>query len=103
MLRYAAITRQGNVSSLTAAQLEILTFQNNGLFCRIGHDNKGGFAGWFLDKVIVDAPSLGQRVVFPCGRWLDKGKDDGQLERELVPGVDTEEAYIPCKSLASTS
>ena len=65
--------------------------------CRIGHDNKGGFAGWFLDKVIMDAPSLGQRVVFPCGRWLDKDKDDGQLERELFPGVDTEEAYVPCE------
>ena len=45
----------------------------------------------------MDAPSLGQRVVFPCGRWLDKDKDDGQLERELFPGVDTEEAYVPCK------
>lgn len=67
--------------------------------CRIGHDNKGGFAGWFLDKVIVDAPSLGQQVVFPCGRWLDKDKDDGQLERELFPGVDTEKAYVPCKGI----
>ena len=67
--------------------------------CRIGHDNKGGFAGWFLDKVLVDAPSLGQRVVFPCGRWLDKDKDDGQLERELFPGLDTEEAYVPCKDI----
>lgn len=67
-------------------------------FCRIGHDNKGGFAGWFLDKVIIDVPSLGQRLVFPCGRWLDKRKDDGQLERELVPGVDAEESYTPCKS-----
>ena len=49
--------------------------------------------------MIVDAPSLGQRVVFPCGRWLDKDKDDGQLERELFPGVDTEEAYVPCKDV----
>lgn len=65
--------------------------------CRIGHDNKGGFAGWFLDKVLIDVPSLGQRLVFPCGRWFDKDKDDGQLERELLPGVDTEETYTPCK------
>lgn len=62
---------------------------------RIGHDNKGGFAGWFLDKVMIDVPSLGQRSVFPCGRWLDKNKDDGQLERELLPGTDTEETYTP--------
>ena len=47
----------------------------------------------------MDAPSLGQKVVFPCGRWLDKDKDDGQLERELLPGVDTEEAYSPCKGI----
>ena len=77
-------------------------FNNRSLF-RIGHDNKGGFAGWFLDKVIIDAPSLGQKVVFPCGRWLDKDKDDGQLERELLPGVDTEETYMPCKAIILTS
>jgi len=49
--------------------------------------------------VLIDVPSLGQRLVFPCGRWLDKDKDDGQLERELLPGVDTEETYTPCKHL----
>ncbi|CAB4019689.1 lipoxygenase homology domain-containing 1-like, partial [Paramuricea clavata] len=62
---------------------------------RIGHDNKGGFAGWFLDKVEIDSKSLGTRWVFPCGRWLDKGKDDGLLERELYPVEDAEQVYTP--------
>jgi hypothetical protein len=65
------------------------------LFDRIGHDNKGGFAGWFLDKVTIDVPSLGQNVVFPCGRWLDKAKDDGQLERELTIAGSTAQIYRP--------
>lgn len=27
----------------------------------------------------------GQEVFeFPCGRWLDKDKDDGQLSRDLI-------------------
>ena len=53
--------------------------------------------------MLIDVPSLGQRLVFPCGRWLDKGKDDGQLERELMPGVDTEETYTPCKQSCTLS
>ena len=83
--------------STTLDEYELHTFDDLFSFCRIGHDNKGGFAGWFLDKVMIDVPSLGQRSVFPCGRWLDKNKDDGQLERELLPGTDTEETYTPCK------
>lgn len=86
------------------AKLHLVVILNNlsrpldCFLCRIGHDNKGGFAGWYLDRVLIDVPSLGQRLVFPCGRWLDKDKDDGQLERELQPGVDTEEAYTPCEN-----
>lgn len=45
----------------------------------------GGSAGWFLDWVEVDAPSQGQRLRFPCGRWLDKGEDDGAIVRDLYP------------------
>ena len=66
-------------------------------YCRIGHDNKGGFAGWFLDKVHINVPSLGQKVTFPCGRWLDKDKDDRLLERELLPMQDSEQSYTPRK------
>ena len=52
---------------------------------RIGHDNKGGFAGWRLDNVEVESPSLGKRLRFPCDRWLDKKEDDGAIERDLFP------------------
>ena len=65
---------------------------------RIGHDNKGGFAGWFLDKVEIDSKSLGTRWVFPCGRWFDKGKDDGLLERDLYPVEDGEQVYTKRES-----
>lgn len=65
------------------------------IFLRISHDNKGGFAGWYLDRVEINVPSLGQKAVFPCGRWLDKSKDDGQLERELFPVEETHQHYKP--------
>ena len=51
---------------------------------RIGHDNK-------------DSKSLGTRWVFLCGRWFDKGKDDGLLERDLYPVEDDEQVYTKRK------
>nr|XP_019938128.1 PREDICTED: lipoxygenase homology domain-containing protein 1 isoform X2 [Paralichthys olivaceus] len=63
---------------------------------RIGHDNcGGGSAGWFLDWVEIDAPSLGQKLRFPCGRWLDKGEDDGAIIRDLFPNTLQTELYTP--------
>ncbi|KAJ7993944.1 hypothetical protein DPEC_G00259930 [Dallia pectoralis] len=62
---------------------------------RIGHDNSGGSPGWFLDWVEIDAPSLGQRLNFPCGRWLDKGEDDGAIVRDLYPNELQTELYVP--------
>uniref|UniRef100_A0A3Q1FQV9 Lipoxygenase homology PLAT domains 1a n=1 Tax=Acanthochromis polyacanthus TaxID=80966 RepID=A0A3Q1FQV9_9TELE len=60
---------------------------------RIGHDN--GSAGWFLDWVEIDAQSLGQKLRFPCGRWLDKGEDDGAIVRDLFPNPLQTEFYTP--------
>nr|XP_055024965.1 lipoxygenase homology domain-containing protein 1 isoform X1 [Misgurnus anguillicaudatus] len=62
---------------------------------RIGHDNSGGSAGWFLDWVEIDAPSQGQRLRFPCGRWLDSGEDDGAIVRDLYPADLQTELYTP--------
>lgn len=56
----------------------------------------GGFAGWFLDWVEIDAPSLGQLLRFPCGRWLDKGEDDGAIVRDLYPNELQTVLYTPC-------
>lgn len=52
---------------------------------RIGHDNKGGGAAWFLDDVMIDVPSRGDHVVFACHRWFADDEDDGKIERELYP------------------
>uniref|UniRef100_A0A3B5LKV5 Lipoxygenase homology domains 1b n=1 Tax=Xiphophorus couchianus TaxID=32473 RepID=A0A3B5LKV5_9TELE len=62
---------------------------------RIGHDNSGGSSGWFLDWVEVDAPSQGQRLRFPCGRWLDPAEDDGAIVRDLYPADLQTEVYTP--------
>lgn len=57
----------------------------------------GGSAGWFLDWIDIDAPSQGQRMRFPCGRWLDKGEDDGATVRDLYPADLQTEFYTPCE------
>ena len=46
------------------------------------------FLDWYLEYVEVDAPSVGLKWKFPCGRWFAKSKDDGQLERELHLATD---------------
>ncbi|XP_004855148.1 lipoxygenase homology domain-containing protein 1 isoform X1 [Heterocephalus glaber] len=54
---------------------------------RIRHDGKGSRSGWYLDRVLVreEGQPESDNVEFPCLRWLDKDKDDGQLVRELLP------------------
>uniref|UniRef100_A0A8C9C8T9 Lipoxygenase homology PLAT domains 1 n=1 Tax=Phocoena sinus TaxID=42100 RepID=A0A8C9C8T9_PHOSS len=54
---------------------------------RVRHDGKGSGSGWFLDRVLVreEGQPESDNVEFPCLRWLDKDKDDGQLVRELLP------------------
>ncbi|XP_059150632.1 lipoxygenase homology domain-containing protein 1-like isoform X2 [Physella acuta] len=63
---------------------------------KIGHDNAGGGGAWFLDKVLIDAPSLGRAWLFPCGRWLSDSDDDRMIERELFPQELATEEYKPC-------
>lgn len=53
------------------------------LYSRIGHDNKGGLAGWYLDDVKIRAPSINQSWTFNANRWLDKSKGDGELEIDV--------------------
>nr|XP_045000184.1 lipoxygenase homology domain-containing protein 1 isoform X1 [Jaculus jaculus] len=54
---------------------------------RIRHDGKGSGSGWYVDRVLVreEGQPESDNVEFPCLRWLDKDKDDGQLVRELLP------------------
>ncbi|KAM6219878.1 lipoxygenase homology domain-containing protein 1 isoform 3-T3 [Rhynchocyon petersi] len=54
---------------------------------RIRHDGKGAGSGWYLERVLVreEGQPESDNMEFPCLRWLDKDKDDGQLVRELLP------------------
>ncbi|XP_015337724.1 lipoxygenase homology domain-containing protein 1 isoform X3 [Marmota marmota marmota] len=54
---------------------------------RIRHDGKGPGSGWYLERVLLreEGQPESDNVEFPCLRWLDKDKDDGQLVRELLP------------------
>ncbi|XP_015232597.1 PREDICTED: lipoxygenase homology domain-containing protein 1-like isoform X1 [Cyprinodon variegatus] len=82
---------QGMINEFTVEAVDLGELEK----LRIGHDNSGGSSGWFLDWVEVDAPSQGQRLRFPCGRWLDRGEDDGAIVRDLYPADLQTEVYTP--------
>ncbi|KAJ6662996.1 hypothetical protein lerEdw1_010817, partial [Lerista edwardsae] len=52
----------------------------------IGHNNKGGSAGWLLDKVIIE--DIGNKAVydFPVHRWFALDEDDGKIQRDILVG-----------------
>ncbi len=52
---------------------------------RIGHDNQGVSAGWFLHRVVIRNERTGKEWIFSCDRWLAVDEDDGEIERILHP------------------
>ncbi|NXF11356.1 LOXH1 protein, partial [Smithornis capensis] len=82
---------RGKVDEFTVESVDIGDLKK----IKIGHDNKGNSTGWFLEWVEIDAPSLGQCLKFPCGRWLDKSEDDGAIERIIFPAKLQTREYIP--------
>ncbi len=66
---------------------------------RIGHDNFGGGAAWYLERVEVDCPKLGVKLFFPAAEWIGEGYGDGSLHRDLYPHEGATEEYIPCECL----
>lgn len=50
---------------------------------RVRHDNAGIGPAWFLDQIAVHEKDSGRSWTFPCGRWLARHEDDGEIERML--------------------
>ncbi|KAM5220871.1 lipoxygenase homology domain-containing protein 1 isoform 1-T1 [Hipposideros larvatus] len=75
--------QKGNVDEFTIESVTLRKVRR----VRIRHDGKGGNSGWFLERVLVreEGQPESDNVEFPCLRWLDKNKDDGQVVRELLP------------------
>ncbi|KAM6301572.1 lipoxygenase homology domain-containing protein 1 [Podargus strigoides] len=82
---------RGKVDEFTVESVDIGDLKK----IKIGHDNTGNSTGWFLEWVEIDAPSLGQCLKFPCGRWLDKSEDDGAIERIIFPAELQTREYVP--------
>ena len=61
---------------------------------RIGHNNKGPGAGWFLDKVIIDDLAVKRVYDFKCERWLAVDEDDGKTTIFLYPGLSAKGNYV---------
>ncbi|XP_017651795.1 lipoxygenase homology domain-containing protein 1 [Nannospalax galili] len=74
---------KGNADEFTIESVTIRKVRR----VRIRHDGKGSGSGWYLDRVLVreEGQPESDNVEYPCLRWLDKDKDDGQLVRELLP------------------
>ncbi|KAF6302998.1 lipoxygenase homology domains 1 [Rhinolophus ferrumequinum] len=75
--------QKGNVDEFTIESVTLRKVRR----VRVRHDGKGGNSGWFLERVLVreEGQPEDDNVEFPCLRWLDKNKDDGQVVRELLP------------------
>mmetsp|Transcript_22009 Transcript_22009/g.66009 ORF Transcript_22009/g.66009 Transcript_22009/m.66009 type:complete len:2411 (+) Transcript_22009:238-7470(+) len=52
---------------------------------RIGHDNSGMSPDWHCEKVEISVPMLGKEYIFECDRWFGRKRDDGMIERILLP------------------
>ena len=62
---------------------------------RVGHDNKGLGAAWFLEKVKIRNERSGQEWIFLSGKWFDASSGDGQIVRELTPSMEDGQASLP--------
>ncbi|CAL1540914.1 unnamed protein product [Lymnaea stagnalis] len=73
--------QRGTVNIFTVEAVDLKTLTS----VLVGHDGKGQGAGWFLKHVILTdlSSARSEKYVFPCGRWLDDGEDDGKTERKL--------------------
>lgn len=76
---------RGRVDKFTIEAVDIGRLER----LHIGHDGTGPGSGWYLDEVVVDAPSHGERYVFPCDRWLAKSESDGKIDLDLYPRTET--------------
>uniref|UniRef100_A0ACB8EPH2 Lipoxygenase y domain-containing protein 1 n=1 Tax=Sphaerodactylus townsendi TaxID=933632 RepID=A0ACB8EPH2_9SAUR len=78
----------------------------------IGHNNKGGSAGWFLDKnlssvlspkVLIEDIGNKANYEFPCHRWLARNEDDGKIQRDiLVGGAEATDVILPYRKFISS-
>lgn len=64
---------------------------------QLGHDNKGSDPSWHVDRVEIRRLKEGRKgskiYVFPCDKWFSRKKDDGDIQRDLVPTKIIDEKY----------
>ena len=48
--------------------------------------------GWHLKDVTVESVTDGRLWTFDCNMWFDKNREDGRIERELIPSPLTEKS-----------
>jgi hypothetical protein len=51
---------------------------------KVTHDGSGSGSGWLLDKIVVkEKEDSNSQYVFECGRWLDEGSGENDVEVTL--------------------
>ncbi|XP_072046121.1 lipoxygenase homology domain-containing protein 1-like [Amphiura filiformis] len=58
---------------------------------RLSHDNTGDDPSWYPDKVELEEIERGQKVSFPCDKWLSRDEGDGEIIREFAAVHEGEE------------
>ena len=70
---------------------------------RIGHDNYGKFAGWYLSHVTIRATNLQSKLKFSAERWIDEKEADKKLEVELYPDDNKEMKDFKSTTISNTT
>lgn len=52
---------------------------------KVEHDNTGQAPGWYLECIEITNTANWVTTIFNCGKWMDKTKADGKIERVLFP------------------
>jgi len=62
---------------------------------KIGHNNKGPGAGWYLNKIIIDDLDRHKVYEFLADRWLAEDEDDGKTSIFLYPSTGSDKKSDP--------
>lgn len=79
--KFRNLFERGQTDSFVLEMLEL----GDLLRVKVEHDSSSPNGGWFLECVEVTNTATSVTTIFPCGKWLDANKADGQIQRVIYP------------------
>uniref|UniRef100_A0A3P9K171 PLAT domain-containing protein n=1 Tax=Oryzias latipes TaxID=8090 RepID=A0A3P9K171_ORYLA len=89
--KFRNLFERGHTDAFVLEMLEL----GDLLRVKVEHDGSSPNGGWLLECVEVTNTATSVTTIFPCGKWLDSSKADGQIQRALPP-------QAPCQPLMIT-